>query len=66
MPTIKIAEPARPPATGWRPLDLGFRPFFLAAGIAAAALVLVWMMLWRQTSAPPANYGLVGWHSHEM
>ncbi len=48
-------------------LALGFRPFFLLAGIAAVALIALWMFAWMgRLPVAGAYYGSVGWHSHEM
>jgi uncharacterized protein involved in response to NO len=47
-------------------LGLGFRPFFLLAGLAAVALIGAWLLLWHSGAGPQAYYGLPGWHSHEM
>jgi uncharacterized protein involved in response to NO len=47
-------------------LALGFRPFFLAAGISAVALVVVWLaMLTGRLPQPDYLAGPV-WHAHEM
>ena len=68
MPQIKIADAegdvqkrSRVPV-----LALGFRPFFLLAGLGAVTLILAWTLLWHQGLAPEAYYSRVGWHSHEM
>ncbi|UCE87889.1 MAG: NnrS family protein [Deltaproteobacteria bacterium] len=49
---------------------LGFRPFFLAAGLAAVALMAVWIAILQGGVAAPAYFdragGSAGWHSHEM
>jgi uncharacterized protein involved in response to NO len=48
-------------------LALGFRPFFLLAGLAAVALVALWTFVWMgRLPVAGAYYGTVGWHSHEM
>ena len=48
-------------------LALGFRPFFLLAGLSAVALIALWMFVWiGRLPATGAYYGTVGWHSHEM
>lgn len=45
---------------------LGFRPFFLLAGLSALALMVVWNALYKGTlpnfTYYPGNY----WHAHEM
>lgn len=65
-PPIGIAPPppARPPKD-LAPFALGFRPFFLLAGLSALALMSGWLVLWTRAS-PTAYYGLAGWHGHEM
>ena len=55
----------RPPITGWAPFALGFRPFFLAAGVYAVLLMGLWILVLRGNLAtghlsPPV------WHGHEM
>jgi uncharacterized protein involved in response to NO len=55
----------RPPRTGWAPFALGFRPFFLAAGLYAVLLMALWVLVLR------GNLDLGGlspfiWHGHEM
>lgn len=55
----------RPPLTGWTPFALGFRPFFLAAGVYAVALMALWLLVLRGKlelgMLPPFV-----WHGHEM
>ncbi len=50
---------------GFAPFALGFRPFFLAAGVFAVLLLGLWLLVlrgWIDTgSLPPAV-----WHGHEM
>lgn len=47
--------------------ELGFRPFFSAAGIFAVISMLLWMLMY-QASVPLTLAGLepVTWHAHEM
>ena len=49
---------------------LGFRPFFLAAGLAAVLLMAVWIAVLQGLLSAPAYFdragGSAGWHSHEM
>jgi len=45
---------------------LGFRPFFLAAGLSALCLVALWVPVWKGSLDAPAQYGAIGWHGHEM
>jgi uncharacterized protein involved in response to NO len=66
MTPIRI-EPEVSSALGRLPiLGLGFRPFFLLAGVAAVALISAWLLLWHTAVGPEAYYGRPGWHSHEM
>jgi len=69
MAVIPIEPPPSRHATLPRPaiLALGFRPFFLLAGIAAVVLIALWLFAWMgRLPAAGAYYGTVGWHSHEM
>ena len=67
---MEILQPPRASApskvAGWPVLALGFRPFFLLAGISAVLMMLAWILLWRGALAPPAYYDPVAWHGHEM
>jgi uncharacterized protein involved in response to NO len=61
-PPSRHAPPARNAI-----LALGFRPFFLLAGLAAVVLMALWLFVWMgRLPAAGAYYGTVGWHSHEM
>lgn len=46
-------------------LRLGFRPFFLLAGISAVISVLYWLYVLNGGTAGSA-YAAVNWHAHEM
>lgn len=63
-------EPARPAAlpaaTPLAPLALGFRPFFLLAGLAALALIGAWLAALRGALVVPVYYDAITWHGHEM
>lgn len=63
-----FAEPAHPepPPVRHPVLALGFRPFFLLAGLAAAAGMLLWLAMWGRGTDLGNAYGLVSWHAHEM
>ena len=55
----------RTPPTGYAPFALGFRPFFLAAGVFAVLLLGLWLLVLRgliDTGPLPASV----WHGHEM
>ncbi len=48
---------------------LGFRPFFLAAGLAAVGLIGAWIAVLHGFALPTAYDpigGPMGWHAHEM
>jgi len=46
--------------------QLGFRPFFLGAGLLAVALMVLWVVSYQQGLPLNSYYGSYGWHSHEM
>jgi uncharacterized protein involved in response to NO len=45
---------------------LGFRPFFLLAGILALLLMAAWVPIFGGWLMFDTYYGQLGWHSHEM
>lgn len=47
-------------------LALGFRPFFLAAGISAVALVIIWLAMLTGRLPQPGHLAGPLWHAHEM
>jgi uncharacterized protein involved in response to NO len=55
----------RPLPTGWAPFALGFRPFFLAAGVYSVLLMAVWLLVLRGNVVLSTLSPLV-WHGHEM
>ncbi len=46
-------------------LRLGFRPFFLGAGMFAALTMLTWTGIWFGAWSPTA-VPVIAWHAHEM
>jgi uncharacterized protein involved in response to NO len=54
-----------PQPRGWAPFALGFRPFFLAAGMYAVLLMGLWLLMLRGTIVPTGVSPFV-WHGHEM
>lgn len=51
---------------GLAPFALGFRPFFLGAGLAALALIALWLGIWTGVLAPAPYFDVINWHAHEM
>ncbi len=58
--------PESQPNPGLPVLALGFRPFFLAAGVWAVLALLVWLGRLKGWLPGDAYYGGTAWHSHEM
>jgi uncharacterized protein involved in response to NO len=62
-----MSSPLNPPSrpAGFVPFALGFRPFFLAAGVFAVALLGLWLAILqgRMATGPLAP---AVWHGHEM
>jgi uncharacterized protein involved in response to NO len=52
------------PATAF--LTLGFRPFFLAAGLWSAAALALWIAVLVTGAALPSRFDPLAWHIHEM
>jgi len=46
--------------------ELGFRPFFLLAGISAVVLMSLWLLMWSGWMERPPYYPGNWWHIHEM
>ncbi len=67
MTLINIESLQKPiPSDRFSLFELGFRPFFLAAGIVAVALLLGWLGLLLSVIEADSYYGASVWHSHEM
>lgn len=47
-------------------LALGFRPFFLAAGLSAILSVAVWLAILSGLLPQPGHLAGTAWHAHEM
>ncbi|MFP5417671.1 MAG: NnrS family protein [Gammaproteobacteria bacterium] len=66
MALISIESPARRPAPqGWAPFALGFRPFFLAAGLYAVVMMGLWLGVLKGVIRI-GGLAPVLWHAHEM
>lgn len=67
MPLFELSEPESGQGTrGFALFALGFRPFFLLAGIAAALLIPLWAAAYAGAIELAGRYGGIGWHAHEM
>ena len=66
MAVINIDDPDSRPDSRIALFDLGFRPFFLFAGISALLLVLLWIYVYTSGHTAFHYYAAVSWHSHEM
>ena len=65
--SLQIGEPPVMRKTGRFALfALGFRPFFLAAGVSALVLLGLWLALWQGVVPAGGYFTLVEWHAHEM
>ncbi len=51
---------------GYTPFALGFRPFFLCAGLAGVFSLAIWLCFLGGHMPANSYYGPMGWHSHEM
>jgi uncharacterized protein involved in response to NO len=47
-------------------LNLGFRPFFLAAGLWSALALGLWIVMFATGAALPSRFDPLTWHIHEM
>jgi uncharacterized protein involved in response to NO len=47
-------------------LTLGFRPFFLAAGLWAAAAIALWIVMMTAGIELPSRFDPLAWHIHQM
>ncbi len=67
MSLINIESLQKPiPQNRFSLFELGFRPFFLAAGMIAVALMLWWQGILLSMIDADIYYGGIIWHSHEM
>jgi uncharacterized protein involved in response to NO len=66
MPEARLSVDINPSRGGLAPFALGFRPFFLGAGVVALALMGVWLGVLFGYLPPPGYYPGTAWHAHEM
>ncbi|MGV1793540.1 NnrS family protein [Rhizobium sp. A37_96] len=63
---IRRAIPRGLATTGLVIFSYGFRPFFLGAGIWAAAAMTLWIIALMSGLQVGGSYGALPWHAHEM
>lgn len=69
--SLRILKPNDEPERRWSPdlaylLDVGYRPFFLLAVLAAAALMLLWGVMLAGVDSGARAVAAPAWHGHEM
>ena len=66
--SIQIGEPPKTggSSTGTALFALGFRPFFLVAGLSALVLSVIWLLLWQGVLPAIGYFDAYTWHAHEM
>ena len=63
----QIDNPSSPPPKQFALFELGFRPFFLLAGLSAIILTVIWMASYTFSWVlPVSNVTPIAWHGHEM
>lgn len=62
---INLDDPTSKRVRGVALLQLGFRPFFLLAGLSSALLLFYWGFIF-QTGSERLAYSPISWHGHEM
>lgn len=66
MPAPPIADVREAFNIRFSLFDYGFRPFFLAAGLSAFALVPLWLYVFVHHALPFGTLPPMYWHAHEM
>jgi uncharacterized protein involved in response to NO len=66
LPLMNIDDPESRAAPGIALFYLGFRPFFLLAGIMAVLLIPLWIIAYTRGQTEFGYYTTIYWHSHEM
>ncbi len=66
MPEARLSVDLNPRGGGFALFALGFRPFFLGAGVAALALMGLWLEVLGGHLPAPGHYPGTSWHAHEM
>lgn len=65
-PLFIIESRPAPPPTGTAILALGFRPLFLAAGVAGLLLIPLWLLRLAGVTLGEGVFHPMAWHAHEM
>ena len=65
-PVTNIDDPESRPVPRFALFELGFRAFFLFAGITALLLVPLWVYAYVRGHLEFGYYSALTWHSHEM
>ncbi len=67
MALVSIEESKQTsPSKGFALFALGFRPFFLSAGVFAVIFMGLWLASLQGAIATPGEIPAVAWHGHEM
>lgn len=67
MAFVTLEEPPQKlPPKGFALLELGFRPFFLAAAVFGVLFMGVWLAILQGLMQVPAGLLPTAWHGHEM
>lgn len=66
MALITTDAPGQTRAEGFALFALGFRPFFLAAGMFAAIYMGLWLAMLQGAVDAPGGLPTAAWHGHEM
>jgi uncharacterized protein involved in response to NO len=66
MTDARVAIPRYRKWSGPALFSRGFRPFFLAAALAAFAFVPLWLAVFQGLLVVPSAFAPLTWHAHEM
>lgn len=66
MATLQIDDPGKKAVKQFALFALGFRPFFLFAGLAGLSFVGFWVFAFTLGWQIPNNIPAIYWHGHEM
>ena len=66
LPTLNIPTRPAQPLRRWAPFALGFRPFFLLAGLSAIGLLGHWLAALAHGLGGSGYFDPLLWHGHEL